>query len=405
MNMPRTAAAAPTAPAVTALRPPDGLVSLCWDVLHESPLNPRRHRDAERLRELMASIERYGVQQNLVVRPLKHRPGDYEVVAGSRRREAVEALVSEGRLAPDFSLPVRIVEVSDVELVERALSENIQREELTPLEQADGFACHDKRGELAALWSWVELKDGGWVNPWEWERDQPPAAAGAIIHLRDDLRVEIHTGLARRQAETPPVESGAQAGERAPPAPLSRTHLVWAQQEKTRRLRAAIAAHPRAAAVLMLLDLLDVPLEDRIANLPELPAAPAERLCALLRLDQGALADLFAWLVALRWQAGESGDSPLIVALAEALDIVEPAGFTLSADYLERLPREQVLRVAHELGLAKRVVGLASGALIDAILLDEDRAADWSPPELRFASPAELAAALAAPGAPQAAAQ
>jgi ParB family chromosome partitioning protein len=123
----------------------NALVNLYWDQLHESPLNPRRARhhwaDPERLRELMASIEQHGVMQNLVVRPEPRRPlTDYEVVCGSRRLAAVALLVKEGRLAPDVTLPCRIRELGDLELLHLATVENMQRQDLTPLEEADAFA-------------------------------------------------------------------------------------------------------------------------------------------------------------------------------------------------------------------------------------------------------------------------
>jgi hypothetical protein len=79
----------------------NALVNLYWDQLHESPLNPRRHADPERLRELMASIEQHGVMQNLVVRPEPRRPlTDYEVVCGSWRLAGVALLVKEGAWRP-----------------------------------------------------------------------------------------------------------------------------------------------------------------------------------------------------------------------------------------------------------------------------------------------------------------
>lgn len=92
--------------------------------------NPRRHFDQEKLKELAASIAKHGVLQPLVVR--KNGKG-HEIVAGERRyRAAVLADVKE--------IPVRVITISDEDLLELQLIENDQREDLTPMERAKGYS-------------------------------------------------------------------------------------------------------------------------------------------------------------------------------------------------------------------------------------------------------------------------
>lgn len=95
--------------------------------LRESPTNPRRRFDVRGMEELAASIRSQGILQPLLVRP---QPDDlYEVVAGARRLRA--SLMAERETAP-----VRIVFLSDAEAIEAQAIENLQREEIHPLEEA-----------------------------------------------------------------------------------------------------------------------------------------------------------------------------------------------------------------------------------------------------------------------------
>ncbi len=91
---------------------------------------PRKHFDEEMLAELAESIAQHGVIQPLIVRPL--RDGGYQLVAGERRWRAA-------RMAGLTEVPVVIRELSDAETIELAMVENLQREDLNPLEEAQGY--------------------------------------------------------------------------------------------------------------------------------------------------------------------------------------------------------------------------------------------------------------------------
>jgi ParB family chromosome partitioning protein len=98
--------------------------------LIESKTNPRRFFEDSALNELAASIRSQGVLSPLLVRPLTER--SFEIVAGARRYRAAQ-------LAEAETVPVRIVSLTDAEALEAQLIENLQRRDVHPLEEAQGF--------------------------------------------------------------------------------------------------------------------------------------------------------------------------------------------------------------------------------------------------------------------------
>ncbi|HZP06077.1 MAG TPA: ParB/RepB/Spo0J family partition protein [Terracidiphilus sp.] len=105
--------------------------NLPLDQLVECPLNPRRTLDEKALNELAESIRTQGVLMPLLVRPVN--PQTYEVVAGKRRFRAAQ-------LAGVESVPVDIRELTDAECIEIAITENLQRRDVHPLEESSGYA-------------------------------------------------------------------------------------------------------------------------------------------------------------------------------------------------------------------------------------------------------------------------
>ena len=113
------------------------LRKLPLDLLQRGRFQPRTEFDAEALRELADSIRAQGVVQPIVVRPLPE--GRYEIVAGERRWRAAQ-------LAELAEIPALVREIPDEAAVAVALIENIQREDLNPLEEAS--ALHRLTGEF-----------------------------------------------------------------------------------------------------------------------------------------------------------------------------------------------------------------------------------------------------------------
>lgn len=111
-------------------------------------INPRKSMDPEALKELAATIATSGLGQNLVVWPIpgaKKAP-QYEIVAGQRRHAAIALLMAEGKFAADTPIPVEVIEGDESEARAFALVENLQREDMNPVDQANGFAELEKAG-------------------------------------------------------------------------------------------------------------------------------------------------------------------------------------------------------------------------------------------------------------------
>ncbi|HUL05118.1 MAG TPA: ParB/RepB/Spo0J family partition protein [Candidatus Acidoferrum sp.] len=106
--------------------------TLTLDQLVPGPFQPRHRFDDESLAALADSIRENGVLQPILVRPRPGAATGYEIVAGERRWRAAQ-------LAKLHEIPVIVREISDREALELALIENVQREDLSPLEEADGY--------------------------------------------------------------------------------------------------------------------------------------------------------------------------------------------------------------------------------------------------------------------------
>lgn len=100
--------------------------TLSFDVVQLPSQQPRRYFDPDKLKQLQLSIEQHGVLEPLLVRPKGN--GHYELVAGERRYRAAQA-------AGLSEIPVVIRELSDTEALQIALIENLQREDLNPVEE------------------------------------------------------------------------------------------------------------------------------------------------------------------------------------------------------------------------------------------------------------------------------
>lgn len=107
-----------------------GVARLAVADIHGNPRQPRRTFVPEAMEELIASVRAHGVLQPILVRPVEG--GRYEIVAGERRWRAAQA----ARL---HEIPAVVRDLSDREALEAALVENLQRQDLNALEEADAF--------------------------------------------------------------------------------------------------------------------------------------------------------------------------------------------------------------------------------------------------------------------------
>ncbi len=108
--------------------------SLAIDRLQPGKYQPRTRMDAESLNDLAASIKAQGIMQPILVRPVGKQDGEdrYEIIAGERRWRAA-------RIAGLTTVPALVREIADEAALAMSLIENIQREDLNPLEEAAGL--------------------------------------------------------------------------------------------------------------------------------------------------------------------------------------------------------------------------------------------------------------------------
>jgi ParB family chromosome partitioning protein len=119
-----------TAPTVAPSAPSDGVMQLAIEKILPNPFQPRDDFDDEPLQELTESIRQRGIVQPLIVR--KGANGNFELIAGERRWRAAK----NAGLA---TVPVLVRQATDQDALELALIENLQREDLNPIEEALAF--------------------------------------------------------------------------------------------------------------------------------------------------------------------------------------------------------------------------------------------------------------------------
>ncbi len=115
-----------------AAAPNEGARTLPITALQPGPFQARGPMDAEALEELAASIRRHGVLQPILIRPRPGTTGEYEIIGGERRWRAAQA----ARL---HEVPVVVRDFDDREAMAAGLVENLQREDLNALEEAEGY--------------------------------------------------------------------------------------------------------------------------------------------------------------------------------------------------------------------------------------------------------------------------
>ncbi len=100
--------------------------------LSRNKFQPRKHFSEESLEELSNSIKEQGIIQPIVVRPDKSTKGKYEIIAGERRWLAAQK-------AGLHEVPVVVLSVDDIKSLEFSIIENVQRQDLNPIEEARGY--------------------------------------------------------------------------------------------------------------------------------------------------------------------------------------------------------------------------------------------------------------------------
>ena len=119
----------------------EAVVDLDLKDIHANPYQPRRTFDPTALKELASSIEKSGVFQPIIVRQPDAELNKYEIIAGERRFRA-------SKLAHQTTIPAIVRDVTEEQMMEVAVLENLQREDLTPLEEAAAYDSLMKKLKL-----------------------------------------------------------------------------------------------------------------------------------------------------------------------------------------------------------------------------------------------------------------
>ncbi|QDU91132.1 putative chromosome-partitioning protein ParB [Pirellulimonas nuda] len=177
-----------------------GQLWLDLGVIQPNPFQPRKHFDEVEIADLADSIREHGVLQPLVVRPMEE--GGYQLIAGERRLRAAQA-------AGWRQAPVQLKNVSDQQMAELAIVENVQRKDLNAIEKATSFhnylqqyGCtqedlakriHIDRSTIANLIRLLDLPEG--VRQMVVEGDLTQGHARALLSLGEE---EEQTKFAKR---------------------------------------------------------------------------------------------------------------------------------------------------------------------------------------------------------------
>ena len=156
-------------------KPADRVVPI--EKITPNPDQPRRRFDKSALDDLAASVKEKGIIQPLIVRPKPGKEGEFEIVAGERRWRAAQ-------MAKLHEIPILVREFSDIEVLEVAIIENVQRADLNPVEEAAGYSqLMDKFGHTQEKLSEVLGKSRSYI-----------ANAVRLLSLPDEVQSYLSEG-------------------------------------------------------------------------------------------------------------------------------------------------------------------------------------------------------------------
>ena len=226
--------------------PAEGAVSLPLQKIEPNPLQPRKTFDPDELASLAESIRMHGIIQPLTVRKLTS--GYYQIIAGERRWRAA-------RIAGLQEVPVTVIEADDRKAAELAMIENLQREDLDPIEEAMGYQTLTKqyhmtqeeaaqrvgksRSAITNALRLLELEPS--VQKKLQEKALTAGHARALIPLSPALQVRVANaiidgGLSVRQAEALAKRLAQEKKEKKTPPANQVDYTAEAQKELSNKL-------------------------------------------------------------------------------------------------------------------------------------------------------------------------
>ncbi|NBJ12937.1 ParB/RepB/Spo0J family partition protein [Microvirga arsenatis] len=197
------------------------------ELLRPNPRNPRKVFDDTDLSELTQSIKDRGIIQPIVARPIPNHRDEYEIVAGERRWRAAQR-------AGLHRVPVVVVTIDDKTSLEYAILENVQRADLNPIEEAEGYArlmqefsytqetlskiIGKSRSHIANMLRLTDLPAS--VRKLLIERKLTAGHGRALLSVKDPVQVSkriLDEGLSVRQVEE--IAQGDAGGAKAAKGP------------------------------------------------------------------------------------------------------------------------------------------------------------------------------------------
>ena len=208
-------APAPSAEAAVPAR------TLPIEMLEPGPFQPRSNFHADTLAELVDSIRARGILQPLLARPHPNRPGIFQIIAGERRWRAAQQ-------AGLHDVPVLIRDLADTDAMAASLVENLQRQDLNPIEEGEGFR------RLIEEFGLTQEQLGTAVG----KSRSHVANAMRLLQLPPSVRIEVQNGR---------LSAGHARALLAHPDPEQAAKLVIARGLNVRQTEALATAKPKEA--------------------------------------------------------------------------------------------------------------------------------------------------------------
>ena len=201
---------------------PPAVRSFAVEALEPGPFQPRTSFHADTLAELVASIKAQGILQPLLARPHPTKPGQFQIIAGERRwRAAQQAGLHE--------VPVLLRPLSDADAMAASLVENLQRQDLNPIEEGEGFRRLIEEFGLT--------------------QEQLGAAVGkSRSHVANSMRLLALPPSVRTDVQTGKLSAGHARALLAHPDPEQAAKLVIARGLSVRQTEALATQKPKPPA-------------------------------------------------------------------------------------------------------------------------------------------------------------
>src|SRR5947209_460619 len=212
-----------------------------------NPRNPRRAFSQEELQELADSIKQHGVIQPIAVRPVKGAADRYEIIAGERRWRA-------SQLAGLHEVPIVPLDVSDSDALELAIIENVQREDLNALEEAQGYHALAEKFKRS-------------------QEEIAKIVGKSRSHVANMMRLTKLPAEVQAHIVSGELSAGHARALLAVPDPAATARLILAQGLNVRQVEALVhdiagsAPKPRAARPALVKDADTLALEKRVGDI------------------------------------------------------------------------------------------------------------------------------------------